>query len=298
MLSPTTEFRIKPMPRILKIGAHLQTAGGIDKAIDRAKERGLNCLQIFGASPRQWSVKELSPEAADKFKEAKKSAELIEVYLHAAYLVNLASPDTETALKSEENLKAHFIIAKKLGADGLIFHIGSGKESPKKEAINRVVSAIKRILDAVDGQTKIILENSAGGGQKLGSFPEEMGEMLDEINSDRVAVCFDTAHALEAGLVMDYDKDSVKNLIKRWDKTVGWDNTPVIHTNDSKTAPDSHRDQHENIGQGYIKIDGFKNLAAVKELGNKAWIMEVPGFDGNGPDKKNADLLKGILQEF
>ncbi|MCL5016053.1 MAG: deoxyribonuclease IV [Patescibacteria group bacterium] len=284
------------MPSVLKIGAHLTTTGGLDKAVIRAEEMGLNCLQFFGASPRQWRVKEQDPENIEKFKEARKSSGLLEVYLHAAYLVNLASPDPETAAKSEENLAAHFKIAQKLEANGLIFHIGSGGELPRPEAIKRVVSGIKRILDKISGPAKIILENSAGGGQKLGSFPEEIKEILEGINSKRAAVCIDTAHALESGLIMDYTEKAVEGLMKRWERSVGWANTPVIHANDSKTAPDSHHDQHANIGKGYIGMAGFKNMAKVKALADKAWIMEVPGFDGNGPDKKNADLLKSCFK--
>ncbi len=288
---------MKFMPKTLKIGAHLQTTGGLDNAVRRAEEIGLNCLQLFGASPRQWNVKEPNLSAIEKFKEAKKAAGLEEVYLHAAYLVNLASPDSEIAHKSEENLKAHFKITKALDADGLIFHIGSGKDSPKDEAMKKVASAVRRILEDVDGRAKIVLENSAGGGQKLGSFPEEIGEILKIIDSKRAAACFDTAHGLEAGLMFQYDDDSVRDFIKRWDKTVGWKNTPVIHANDSKTASDSHRDQHENIGNGHIGISGFENMAKFKELIDKTWIMEVPGFDGNGPDKENADILKKCMKQ-
>lgn len=283
------------MSKDIKIGAHLSTAGGLANAVFSAESMGLNCLQIFGASPRQWRVKMPLESEIAYFKSAREKASLSEVYLHAAYLVNLASPDQEIASKSVNNLAEHFRIAQTLGADGLIFHVGSGKELPKRTAMEKVAEGVRLILKEVPGPAKIILENSAGGGQKLGSFPEEIGEILDLIDSERVAVCFDTAHGLEAGLVPEYSASGVAEFFARWGKNVGWERTPVIHANDSRTAPSSFHDQHENIGRGYIGIKGFESLASLETLWRKTWIMEVPGFDGNGPDRENADLLREIL---
>lgn len=295
MLSPARRSKIQPMPEYVKIGAHLSTAGGLSNAVFSANNMGLNCLQIFGASPRQWRVK-IPPESeVSSFKSAREKAGLSEVYLHAAYLVNLASPDREISSKSVNNLAEHFRIAQELGADGLIFHIGSGKELPKRTAMEKVAEGVRLILNEISGPAKIVLENSAGGGQKLGSFPEEIGEMLDLIDSDRAAVCFDTAHGLEAGLIPEYTASGVREFSERWERAVGWKRTPVIHANDSRTAPSSFHDQHENIGQGYVGLKGFENLAALEVIRSKAWIMEVPGFDGNGPDQRNVDLLKEIL---
>ncbi len=283
------------MSKDIKIGAHLSTAGGLANAVFSAESIGLNCLQIFGASPRQWRAKMPSESEIAGFKSAREKAGLSEVYLHAAYLVNLASPDQEIASKSVNNLAEHFRIAQTLGADGLIFHVGSGKELPKRTAMEKVAEGVSLILKEVPGPAKIILENSAGGGQKLGSFPEEIGEILDLIDSERVEVCFDTAHGLEAGLVPEYSASGVSEFFARWGKNVGWEKTPVIHANDSRTAPSSFHDQHENIGRGYIGIKGFESLASLEALWRKAWIMEVPGFDGNGPDRQNADLLREII---
>ncbi len=283
------------MPMEIKIGAHLSAAGGLANAVFSAESMDLNCLQIFGASPRQWRTKLPSEADIRAFKSARKAAGLEEVYLHAAYLVNLASPDQEILSKSVGNLAEHFRIAQELEADGLVFHIGSGKELPKRTAMEKVAEGVRSILKEIPGPAKIILENSAGGGQKLGSFPEEIGEMLELIDSKRAAVCFDTAHGLEAGLIPEYTISGVKTFFERWEEAVGWERTPVIHANDSRTAPSSCHDQHENIGRGYIGVQGFKNLAAIEAVRMKAWIMEVPGFDGDGPDSQNADLLREIL---
>ncbi len=276
---------------MIKIGAHVSTAGGLHTAIERIQSLGGNCLQIFGASPRQWHVKMPSEADIFAFKQAVQESGVGPIYLHAAYLPNLASPDAEVRKKSIKNLSDHLQIADLIGANGLIFHIGSGKESPKETAMKWVVSGCKEILRSVSGTTELIMENSAGGGQKLGSFPQEIGEMIKMINSSRMKVCWDTAHALEAGAIEKYSPESIKKLLNDCDKAFGLDKLVAIHANDSKTPFNSHHDRHENIGQGHIGMEGFKNLAKEKRLRDKAWILEVPGFDGLGPDQKNVDLL-------
>jgi deoxyribonuclease-4 len=274
------------------IGAHVSTAGGLYTAVDNAKKIGAQALQIFGASPRQWSAKIPEKAVIQKYQLELEKSKLGPVFLHAAYLVNLASPDEMTRAKSIANLTIHLQIAEAIGAEGLIFHVGSGKEAPKDVAMGHVASGVKQVLKNAKGKAKIILENSAGGGQKLGSIAKEIGEILNLINSDRAKVCFDTAHAFEAGIIESYSKENIKKLFDEWDQEVGLENFSALHVNDSKTVFNSHHDRHENIGEGYIGLDGFKNLANEKRINQLPWLLEVPGFDSTGPDKKNVDLLK------
>ncbi len=173
------------MREIQKIGAHVSTAGGLVNALTKAREIDANCLQIFGASPRQWQTK--IPEKSDckKFKAACMQEKIGPIFLHAAYLVNLASPDPTTRAKSEKNLATHLTIAENLGAQGLVFHLGSGKESPKAEAIKLIIQSCRRILKTVPGASALTLENSAGGGQRIGSSFEELKIILEGIASPR-----------------------------------------------------------------------------------------------------------------
>jgi len=280
----------------MKIGAHKSTAGGLWTAIERVQDIGGNCLQIFGASPRQWYVKMPSREDTEKFKQAAKESGIGPIYLHAAYLPNLASPDAEVRKKSAKNLSEHLQIADLIGANGLIFHIGSGKELSKDKAMANVVAQCRIVLKNVPGKTELVMENSAGGGQKLGVTPAEIGQMLKKINSQRMKVCWDTAHAFEAGAIEEYTSANIKKLVDDFDQTFGLDNLVVIHANDSKTPYNSHHDRHENIGAGYIGLDGFKNLAKERRLRDKAWILETPGFDQQGPDVRNVKLLKSCFK--
>ncbi|MBI3627845.1 MAG: deoxyribonuclease IV [Candidatus Sungbacteria bacterium] len=278
-----------------KLGAHVSVAGKLSNGIERAQSIGAECIQIFGASPKQWAVRGHEARDIEDFKKAREAAGIGPVYLHAAYLVNLCSPDSSSRQKSEVNLADHLKIASAIGAEGLIFHIGSGKEMPKDKALAIVVESIQRILLHVPGLAQLVIENSAGGGQKIGGNPEEIGEILSRVKSSRLKVCWDTAHAFESGIIEEYDAKRTKGMAKRLDQAFGMDALVAMHINDSKTAFNSRHDRHENIGQGHIGLEGFKVLAREKLFADAAWILEVPGFDGTGPDKKNIEILHSLF---
>jgi len=276
------------------IGAHVSAAGGYKNAIKKAKEIGAECIQIFGASPRTYGVKMPSAEEVKKYKEELKQSGIAPVFLHAAYLVNLASPNAYIREQSIKNLTGHLKIAEMIGAEGLIFHIGSGKDSSRAEAIKKTAEGMKKVLSAQVGSAKLIMENTAGGGNSIGDTAEEIGEVFKKTGSRRVGVCIDTAHAFEAGMITEFTPAGIKKFLDKLNEYIGFNNIIAFHINDSKTLAGSHHDRHENIGQGYIGLDGFKNLARGKRMKNMPWILEVPGFDDNGPDKKNIDILKKL----
>lgn len=279
-----------------KLGAHVSVAGKLSNGIMRAKEIGAECVQIFGASPRQWAVRARAPGEIAEFKKAREKACIGPVYLHAAYLVNLASADPGLRHKSEANLASHLEIAGSIGAEGLIFHIGSGAaELPKAQAKSLAVESLRRILRQVKGEARLVIENSAGGGEKLGADPEEIGAIMNAVNSKRLKVCWDTQHAFASGIIEQYDTPSLKNLSQRFERAFGLENLVALHINDSKTKFNSRHDRHENLGEGSIGLDGFRALSRETKLFQAAWILEVPGFDGNGPDARNISLLKGCF---
>lgn len=278
------------------IGAHVSCAGGLFRAVENARRIGAEAIQIFAISPRQWTGKLPSPEAVTEYLKFLNASMVKKVYLHAAYLVNLASDDPMILERSKSSLIDHLKAAELIGAEGLIFHVGSGKSEIDREAVlRREVSAIKEVLTEFNGKAKLIMENSAGGGGRVGSGPIEMGYLLRNLKSERVKVCFDTAHAFEAGLIDDYSSPRVKKFFDLWDAELGLENIIVIHANDSKTVAGSHHDKHENIGKGYMGLDAFKTLAMESRLWSKPWVLEVPGYDGNGPDKKNIEVLKSCF---
>ena len=278
------------------IGGHVSTAGGVWNAVANAKRIGADAIQFFGASPQMWVARGPKEEEAKRFREAYRASGINAAYLHAAYLVNLASSNDIFYLKSVKSLVDHMHIAEALGINGLIFHVGSSKGMSRAAALAQEIEGMKRVLDEVPGTTQLLMENTAGGGEKIGATVEEMAHLFKEVNSPRVKVCFDTAHAFEAGLITEYTPENVKKLFDAWDAAIGLENLTVIHANDSMTEAESHHDRHQNIGEGHIGLKGFKALASEKRLHDKAWLLEVPGFEDAGPDEKNIKLLKSCFQ--
>ncbi|TSC89284.1 MAG: apurinic endonuclease APN1 [Parcubacteria group bacterium Gr01-1014_3] len=280
---------------MLKLGAHVSTAGGLYQAIENGTRLGARAVQFFGSSPRQWSVKFPSKTEIEAFQKHWKESEIAEVYLHASYLVNLASDNADLWFKSVDNLTAHLKIVEMLGANGLIFHVGSAKDGDNGRAVKKVAEGMRLALESVPGKAQLILENGAGGGTKIGSDPEEIGRILKLADSPRAKFCLDTAHIFESGIIKSYESDNIKKLLKEIDRHIGLENLVAMHINDSKSECDSHHDRHENLGVGKIGLEGFRNLASEKSLHNKAWMLEVPGFDDLGPDKDNLDILKSCF---
>ncbi len=152
---------------------------------------------------------------------------------------------------------------------------------------------MQEVLAQVPGDTWLVMENSSGGGGKLGSTASDLGTIKRLVNSPRVKVCFDTAHAFEAGVLAEnVTPENVKKVFDEWDREISLKDLVALHVNDSKTLHNSHTDRHENLGHGHIGLKGFRALAAEKRLHHAAWILEVPGFDNEGPDKENVDILK------
>lgn len=276
------------------IGGHVSAAAGLYNCFANAEKIGAQCFQIFGATPRGWTANQPLPEIVKKFKEEQKRTGLGPIFLHAAYLPNLGSRIPPLWEKSVENLAAHLQIAKTVGAQGLIYHIGAS-DGDRAKAHARVAKGMLAVLKKVPGKTQLIMENGAAGGTKLGGTPEEIGEIYAMAKKHpRIKVCLDTQHLFAAGVMKDYSEKEIKELVKRCETAFGWNNVVAFHANDSMSDSGSHYDRHENIGAGKIGLKGFQNLAKNKQTGTLPWILEVPGFDDTGPDKKNIDILKSL----
>lgn len=277
-----------------KIGAHVSTAKGVYNCFSNAEEIGAECLQIFGASPRQWRAKLPDNETLKLYYKEKERSKLGQIFLHAAYLVNLGTSDEELYRKSIENLTLHLQIAELLEAEGLIYHIGSYKNTTLEKSITRVVEGMHEVLKNSPGKANLIMENSAGGGNKIGTNVKEIGEIFRKASHPRIKVCIDTCHAFAAGELKDFTKEEIENYAEKCDTAFGLQNLTVLHVNDSKASYGSNTDRHENIGKGQIGLDAFKNLRAHNNFGSIPWILEVPGYEGNGPDAPNIDTVKSL----
>ncbi len=278
---------------VTTIGAHVSTAGGIPTALDRARAIGAACLQIFITSPRAWRKTVITDEQTEIFKAGVQAHGLSPVFIHALYLTNLATDDAALREKTIDALAHALTTADRIGAQGVVYHTGSRKERDAGEALSHVIEGMKEILDRAPGGSQLVVETAAGEQGKVGATFAEIGELVRRVNASRVKVCLDTCHVFAAGHDIRTPA-GVKAMLADFDREIGLEHLAVVHANDSKFPLGSRRDRHENIGEGEIGPAGFQALLAQPELRSLPWFLEVPGFDGNGPDKKNIDILNSL----
>lgn len=278
------------------IGAHVSTAGGASKAIARAEEIGAECMQVFASSPRAWKVPPIADAEAKKFRAESKRAGMGPTVVHGKYLCAIGSPDPELVEKSVVALTAELQSADQLGALGVIFHPASHRGQGFEAALPQFTDAMKRVLDAVPGETLLMLETSAGSGDHIGSKFSELEQIIRSLDSPRVAICLDTQHVWAAGHNIA-DADGLEESLSEFDSKIGLNLLRAVHANDSKRELGSAVDRHDNIGEGLIGIDGFRNIMAHSAFADVPFYLEVPGFDKSGPDRPNVDMLKKIRSE-
>jgi deoxyribonuclease-4 len=217
-------------------------------------------------------------------------------FIHGLYLVNLATESPDLLAKSFEALTAEMNAAHLIGARGVIFHLGSHKGAGYEARFSQLVEYVRKVVDATPDDTWLILENSAGMGAVIGSKFAELGRIIRESGSDRVHVCIDTQHAFAAG----YDLKTRPGLdaaMEEFDREVGLDRLAAVHANDSKCALAGGIDRHENIGDGHIGREGFANIMSHPAFADVPFLLEVPGYGDEGPDKPNVDALKEIRSQ-
>jgi deoxyribonuclease-4 len=280
----------------MKLGAHVSTSGGLDKAIDRGADIGCETIQIFGSSPQSWAYKPVPEAQIQTFREKAEEAGIRPVFFHAIYLINLGTPNPTNLEKGIGSLINYMKLAADLGAGGIIFHPGSHKGAGYEGIFDQTVASIERVLESSPEGPWLTLENTAGMGQHIGARFEELGRIMaaiDPAHRGRLKVCLDTQHSFAAG----YDlatKDGLEAMLAEFDECIGLDNLVAVHANDSKYALGEGVDRHENIGQGYIGVQGFENIMSNPAFRDVPFFLEVPGLENKGPDRENLDLLKEI----
>jgi deoxyribonuclease-4 len=282
---------------IMKLGAHVSTSGGLDRAIDRGAEIGCETIQIFGSAPQAWVFKHAPAETLQLFKEKAIASGISPVYFHCIYLINLGNPNPEMVQKGIKSLTNYMKLASDIGAQGIIFHPGSHKGAGYEAILKQTVGAIIEVLEGSPEGPWLTLENTAGMGQHIGANFEELGRIIKTVGSSKLKVCLDTQHSYAAG----YDiatRDGLDAAMDEFDREIGLDRLAAVHANDSKRPLGSGVDRHDNIGEGYLGIKAFENIMAHSAFADVPFFLEVPGFEGNGPDRENLDILKNIRDKL
>lgn len=259
----------------MKIGAHISIKGGINEAVIQAKASGLSVMQIFASAPQNWQPPKISDQEAKQF-ALQCQKEQIKLFLHSIYLINLASKNPYIYNHSINSLIVYLDVSVKLGAAGVIFHIGSSKDRSFDEVKEKVVDRINQILAKSDPKSVLIVENSAGAGSVIGDNFSEISEIITGIQEkSRLGVCLDTAHLFASGY--DILGRGSKAIFREFDQKIGLKYLKAIHLNDSRSEFDSHVDRHEDIGQGKLGEKFFKDFLAIPEIKKVPLILEVPG---------------------
>ncbi len=279
----------------MKFGAHLSIAGGYEKALERAAAIGANALQIFSGNPRSFAGPNVSEIAARAFRGRAASLHISPIYFHAPYLVNLASEEP-TGDSSVTLLISELSVAARAGVAGSIIHLGSYKKAAGEEKARQeklLIKRVKTILASASGGAFFIIENA--GTRKIGQTLDEIARIIYEVDNKRVRVCLDTCHLHAAG----YDlrgRERLDAFLKEFDKKIGLERLECFHINDSRDPFSSLRDRHQNIGEGEVGKEVFRGLLNHPKTKTLPFIIETPGFDDLGPDKKNLDILKAMVR--
>jgi deoxyribonuclease-4 len=278
------------------IGAHVKSSGGVWSAVDNGLAIGAEALQFFAGSPRTWRPMLYKDKDAAQFREARAAAGIRFVVIHTIYLINLATTNEDFYEKSVTSLVGAVVAAEQLGADAIVTHIGSHQGAGFAAGMERVRVALGRALEeAADSEVRVLLENTAGAGGTMGVDFEQLAAMIDAVGGDpRVGLCLDTCHLFAAGFDLRAP-EGLDDAVKALDDACGLERLVMLHLNDSMTPLGSNRDRHDNIGDGHIGLDGFRHIVNHPAFAGLPGILEVPGYDGHGPDRRNVEIARGLL---
>jgi deoxyribonuclease-4 len=260
---------------MVNVGVHVSISGSLDLAVDRAKDAGCDVFQMFSRNPRGWAVQPPTDEVCNKFRAKVKTTGILPVD-HMPYLPNLASPKNEIYEKSVQALTTELDRCGVLGISFLVTHLGHHLGDGIAGGRARVIRAINMALGASDNNVMLLLENTAGEKNSVGSSFEHIHGIIEGLDKqERVGVCFDTCHAFAAGYELRTD-EGIADTLAQFDELVGIRNLKVVHLNDTKGDKGSGLDRHEHIGMGFIGEDGFRRILHHPVFRDLSLICETP----------------------
>ncbi|CDZ98822.1 Major apurinic/apyrimidinic endonuclease/3'-repair diesterase APN1 [Phaffia rhodozyma] len=289
----------------IRVGAHVSASGGVENAVKNAAKIGANAFALFLKSQRQWkstalaetTIKESFPNACKKFSYNPKR----DMLPHGSYLVNLANPESSKREKSYECFIDDIKRCESLGIGLYNFHPGSPMKEDRVRAIGWVAEGVNRALNETKHVT-IVLENMAGQGEVLGSYFEDLRDIIKLVkDKSRIGVCIDTCHLFAASESNDIRTPlTLHQTLTRFDSMVPFRYWKALHVNDSKFGLGMKKDRHENIGVGQIGLEGFWSLIRWNGPEGKKdwegwrdvlWILETPNNGNDQVWKREIELL-------
>jgi deoxyribonuclease IV len=308
-----------------RIGVHLPLGHGMVKAADRARTIGATTIQVFSDNPTAWRRRAAPPRQLPAFRARLVAHDVAPIATHAPYLINLAGPERDFWQRSVGVLAAELVMAAEYGASLVNMHVGSHRGSGVEAGTIRLANGIVRAFDAeaearsrpretseapagsdeetsLDGPRApaptLVLENSAGSGDGMGSTMADLAAILDALDQAgapmaRIGICLDTAHLWGTGHEISRP-DIMDGLLVEIDRRLGSERLRMLHINDSKAALGSHLDRHEHIGAGRIGEVGMRHLVTHPRLAKTPMFLETPGMD-EGYDATNMDRVRALV---
>lgn len=246
----------------IPIGAHVPQ----DDPLAEARARHTTVVQFFLGAPQSYKGPVVAYAGGPEALRADAEAAGVDLYVHAPYVVNVATTNNRIRIPSRGLLQQHMDAAAAIGAKGLIVHGGH---------VDRGVDLVvgfdnwRKAIEATDLKIPLLLENTAGGDNAMARHLDRIAGVWDAIASaagaDQVGFCLDTCHAWAGGIELDTAVDKIRGITGRID---------LVHANDSRDGFDSGADRHANFGAGHIDQSGFVDL--VRAAGAPV-ICETPG---------------------
>jgi deoxyribonuclease IV len=274
------------------IGAHVSTAGGLAKAVERGVETRSDAIQIFNQSPRMWRPTSYGEDDFAEFRKLLASSRIESVVIHAVYLINCASKDREVRAKSIASLTQALRVGHGIGARGVVLHAGARKGEPHVPSMKRAAKAIAKALSDSD-ECPVLLENTAGTQGPLGRNFDELADLIELLDGDRrVGVCIDCCHLFASGYEIR-DADSLGAVVDELDAKVGLGRLTCLHVNDSLVPLGANRDRHANLGEGELGAKGIAAFLSEPRFERLPALIETGGTDG-APERRDVETARRL----
>jgi deoxyribonuclease IV len=280
------------------LGAHVSTAGGVARAIDRACTIGCTAMQIFVKNNMRWFAQPLENGEVKAFCSHPSRGSLRSIFGHSGYLINLAAKDPAFHELSLRSLREELVEANRLRLPFLVLHPGAHMGQGVEAGLEKVVASLDAICESLPkSKTRIALETTAGQGSSLGRSFEELAFILGHCRqSERLCVCIDTAHLFAAGYDLNTEED-VQRTFALFESLIGLDRLAAIHMNDSKAAAGSRVDRHEHIGKGKVGLHVFRYIMRNPQFHQIPKVLETPKGKDMAEDVVNLGMLRSLLRE-
>jgi deoxyribonuclease IV len=295
MARSTTKSRIANGNSQILLGAHMSISGGVSMAIERARSIDCTAMQIFVKNNMQWFARPLSRAEIRAFLDHVQRGELLSVFGHANYLINLAATNLQFHANSIRALAEELVRANQLELPFLVLHPGAHLGAGEQAGLEKIVNSIDRVFRKIPNvKTKIALEITAGQGSCIGHRFEHLAHIIENVREpERLRVCLDSAHLFAAGYDIS-SESGVRKIFREFDRVIGHDRLVAIHVNDSKTPCGSRVDRHEHIGKGRIGLDVFRFIMRSPRFRKIPKVLETPKSKDLAEDVINLKVLRGF----